>query len=339
MKKAATLWIVLCLIGLLFAGCGAPAVQMGGSTEPQADPGTTAATGTATLPTGATTKPTETPTEPVPTEPEAMIDPMVIFEEGGISITVTDLTAATGFGSYSGKDARLQLHVVNGTDRNIFLMATVNGVNINGISLEGALNHVVIPAGEEGDTFIFMEKGMLKEVGIDTIATIRCAGITVNDADTWERLYVVEEFSVNTVYAEGHTQPIDDTGAVIYDKNGITVIYRGTTQDSGGLEAKLLVKNSTQMDISVSTEGIALDGTVIDPDGINFGMFRTIYAQSVSYGEIEVDFPIPEELLEGGTVGEPGAISQVSFRLWIGNASSYEMIDRTDVLTVSTVAE
>lgn len=256
-----------------------------------------------------TAQPTET------TLPETTAGPrlesQVVYDAGGITITVRDLQE-----DWMG--TRINLLVENNTDRNIALSADVFAVN--GITVPGYL-YAEAAAGMKTNDSIELYADALKTANITRIATVRTGDARIVDSDSFERIAELE-LDLATDIAPGYQQGIDDSGEVLFEQEGIAVIARVISQELYGQTVELLVKNDTGKDIIVEAENISVNGYTLDA-----WLYEKVCADTVRFCALD--------LFSGG-LEENGIteIEKVTFRLKVLNARNLDTILKSEQLEV-----
>lgn len=271
--------------------------------------------GCADAPADDTSKPTGTqPSGTTVTEPESAkevtIDETVLFEENGIKVTATGLKKGL-----SGME--LKVLVENNSDKNIAFSAdefVINGVTVSGFG------YVEAAAGKKANDTLAFYATELETAGIETIASIRGADARVVDTDSFETLYAAP-FSLTTSAAD-HVQQIDDSGDVVYSKDGVTVISQLLEDELYGKSVCLLVKNETGEDVIVRADNVSVNGYTI-----NGWLYDAVYSDTVRY--CGLDF-LSSELEEN----EITQIEDVTFTLKIVDPESFDTIAQSDEIKV-----
>ena len=93
--------------------------------------------------------------------------------------------------------------------------------------------------------------------------------IDYNTTDTAKRYFqkLNEEYKKGYVDPESFSQTYDDSGEVIYDENGIKIVYQGVNSDDSifGPEAVLYIENNTEQTITVQSRDTSVNGFMMDP--------------------------------------------------------------------------
>ena len=90
-------------------------------------------------------------------------------------------------------------------------------------------------------------------------------------------------FAIETSASATYTQTIDETGDVLYDENGVTVIAKIFTDSFLGHTVRLLIKNNTGKDILASADNVSVNGFTV-----NAWMHNAVYVDTVRYCELDM---------------------------------------------------
>lgn len=236
----------------------------------------------------------------------------VIYDENDIKITVTGMKDG-----WLGPE--LTVEIVNDSDANIALMTgeyIVNGVTVDGTG------YVEAPAGEKVEEPVWIYQEALDMADIETVATIRCPDANIIDTDSYDTLYEIP-FELTTSAGADYDQAIDDSGEVVFEAQGVTVISQIYTDDTYGRSMCLLVKNDSGNDIAMETLDTVINGTTVSA-----GSYDVVYADTVRFCQLDL---IMAGLEEHGI----DSIEQISFTLRLFDESTYDSIAQSDTITVT----
>ena len=241
----------------------------------------------------------------------ASLEKQVIYDAGGIVITVTGLQE-----DWMG--TKVNLLVENSTDRNIALSGDVFAVN--GVTVPGYL-YAEAAAGMKTNDSLELYSDALETANITRIATIRTGDARIVDTDSFDILARVNMDLVTDV-GPGYQQGIDDSGEELFDEEDITVIAQVISEELYGKTVRLLVKNDTDKDIIVEAENISVNGFTLDA-----WLYEKILADTVRYCALD--------LFSGG-LEENGIaeIEKVTFQVKVLNAQNLDTILKSEQLEV-----
>lgn len=246
---------------------------------------------------------------------EPVLAEQVVYEEGGIRITVRGMEENT----MTGTDILILLE--NGTDRNVIFSGDL--FIVNGVTMPGYL-YAQAAAGTKANDTIELHREMLEAAGIGAVRTVAGYDARIVDADTYETLARVP-LELTTVYAGQDAFPPEQTGVELYRDQGITVIAQTLTEEFYGQTAQLLVKNDTGRNMIVEAEHIVVNGYTVDA-----WLYDTVAADTVRYCQLDL---FETGLAENGI----DRIDTVSFQLNFLDAESFETIAQSEVLTVEVM--
>lgn len=265
MKKKITLVMALCIALCGLAGCSGN----GGSTESTTTTAETTITTTAATEAETTTTTTATEKEEAPA-----VEGTVIYDANDIKITAGEFTTCKEYDD----EPVLALDIVNNTGKELTLYKlpmSMGGwmedlycltVDETGyINMDGTFT---IPA--ENDTnryYLHVGNFILEKYGFAEIPDIEFGfEIYAGDAETPFMTELVDV--VNPNYTGG-TPEIDESGEVMYDKDGVKIIMQGETYDADywGPQIKLYASNNSDKTVFIRIPETTLDGTAFDTYG------------------------------------------------------------------------
>lgn len=242
------------------------------------------------------------------------IEETVLYENGGIRVTAKGIED-----TITGVD--INLLVENDTANNIAVGCT--DFVVNGVTVDGYM-YIDVAAGKKSNGTLSLYNTSLKTAGIEDIATLKTFDAYISDTDTYMKTADIY-FEICTSIADTHTQTVDDTGDILFDQNGITVISKSLTKDYIGGTVTVLVKNSTGEDLIVQADNVSVNGytiSVLHSDAVCDGTVR--------FCEIE----LLETYLNENEIEE---IDEATFELVFLNPKTYETVAKTGELQIGPV--
>lgn len=249
-----------------------------------------------------------------PVSNEITIAETVLFEADGVRVTAKGLEEG-----WMGP--AIKVLVENDSDKNILL--TADAVSVNGYMMPGATVYAEVAAGKKANESISLMSSELSRSGIDTVAEIQMY-LRIQNPENWDTLRVSDLITLQTSEA-GYVQPVDDSGDMIYDYNGIRVVCKGLKQDLfwDGTIVFYLENNST-VPVSVYAENVSVNGFMQD-----VGMWSDMRS-----GTRLVDGMYLLDLsdLELESIED---VEEVEFNLRIVNSDSWDSIATTDAIRLT----
>ena len=210
-----------------------------------------------TVPT-ASTAPGNDP-EPEPTEPPEktmelpVIEPVVLYEKADVKITALELSYDRWFGP------QLKVRIENASEKD--LTFSVHEGAVNGFMVDLSLYTSVAHRAETTE-FITISESDLKLVGIETIDSIEFE-VLAYASDNWETYFDTDVLMIETGGASEFTY--DEAGEVLYDANGVRVIYQGLTEEEAfGTGLKLYAINSSDQTVTITLKDVSINGHEVD---------------------------------------------------------------------------
>lgn len=237
-------------------------------------------------------------------------DRLVAYDENGIKVIVTGINQNENF-------AEIDILVENNTEHDIAFGGTL--FMVNGITIEG-ITYTEAASGEQGSGKILFEKELLDEVGIQEIATVSSVYADVTDINAYELLFY-PELSFETEIAENYQQKIDDSGEVILQDAGVTVIYKPIARNHLGMQFILLVINDSGKDIYIKSNDVCVNGFATEGS-----LYDWVPADSVRFCDYQI---FVTELEEKGIE----TVEELSFSVSIQEKSTAMVICESGELT------
>lgn len=177
----------------------------------------------------------------------------VLYDENDIKVT-----AISYEDSWTGPD--IELLIENNSNRNVDI--TDKLLSVNGYMMSSGL-YAEVAAGKKSNETLSIWSSELEQAGIETVADIQFY-LSIVDPDSYDTIATSELLTLSTS-ASGFTQPVDDSGDVLYDENGIRVICKGLKQNAiWDGDVVFLIENNFGKAISVYAENVSVNGFMED---------------------------------------------------------------------------
>ncbi|MBQ0000287.1 MAG: hypothetical protein KBT01_01945 [Clostridiales bacterium] len=187
----------------------------------------------------------------------------VIWDAEDVVITADKMIETEGY-------KVLKLHAENNGTQDVSVMA--EKVWVNSVAMEDDII-IELPAGESLDYYMEFDKVLLHAVGIDTVASIELS-LMLFDPATYDDICAPELISLTTEGNEDYQQSYDESGDVIYDANGVKIIFKGRMPKYVIPVLAFFTENHSGADIYLDTDEVLLNGAESDlwiydhiPDG------------------------------------------------------------------------
>ena len=245
---------------------------------------------------------------------EITVAETVLYDVDGVKVT------ATGYEEgWTGPE--IKILVENNSDKNVLI--TSDSVSANGYMMPYAALYAEVAAGKKANETLSLMSSELDRSGIEVLAELQFY-LQIQDPETWETVATSELLTLTTSAAP-YDQPVDDSGDVLYDSNGIRIICKGLKQD------------------------IIWDGTVVFYMENNSGKEISVYAENVSVNGFMQDVGLWSDLrpstrlidgmsmidLSDLEIESIDQIENIEFNLRVVDANTWEDIVTTDVLTLN----
>lgn len=243
------------------------------------------------------------------------IEETVLYDANDVKIT------ATGYVVDEWNDPTIKILIENNSTQNIEVVS--DSVSVNGYMMSSASLYVEVAAGKKANESLCLSAYELEQAGIETIAEIQFR-ILLQDPDSWD-IVATSDLLTLTTSAAPYEQPVDDSGDVLYDSDGIRVICKGLKQDDlwDGILV-LYMENNSGKDISIYAEDVSINDFMQDMglwSDLRDGTKRVDGMAIV--GLIDLDIESIDE------------IKNIEFTLRIDDAQTWENIVTTDVISLN----
>lgn len=187
---------------------------------------------------------------------DVTVEEAEIFNQDGVSVTVTGFDPDDLFGP------TLSVTIVNSSDQDVIVQA--KNVVVNGYALNSASLYCTVAAGKSANDELQFYTSDVKACGLETFATITF-DLSAIDPDTFQSLSTATSVTVTTSAPETFVQPVDDSGDVVYDRNGVRVVCKGLKEDAiwDGVVV-FYVENTTDQDVYVHSTNLSVNGFMED---------------------------------------------------------------------------
>lgn len=244
---------------------------------------------------------------------EVTIEEQVLYDDNDVKITATGLEDGL-FGT------ELKLLIENNSDKSITVQA--RGANVNGFMVGTMMSADVAPGKKANDELTFETSG-LKECGIESIAVMEFY-FHVFDSSSWEEIFDTDFITVKTSVADTYVQPVDDSGEVLVDSNGVKIVAKGLSESGSfwGPGVILYIENNSDENITIQVRDVSVNGFMVD---------SSMSEDVVSGKKAISDVQFFSTDLEDNNITE---ITEVELYFHIFNEESWEAIFDSEVITI-----
>ena len=245
---------------------------------------------------------------------EVTIAETVLYEADGIKVTAKSL--ADGL-----LGTEVKLLIENDSSKNILI--TSGSVSANGYMMPTAALYAEVAAGKKANESLTLMSSELDQCGIETLAELQFY-LQIQDPETWETIKTTDLITLATS-ATGYTQPVDDSGDVLYNENGYKVVCKGLKQDIiwDGTVVFYMENNSNKA-VSIYAENVSVNGFMQE-----VGLWSDLRPSTKMIDGMSM---IDLSDLEITNIDE---IKTIEFNLRIVDAETWEDIVTTDAMTLN----
>ena len=245
---------------------------------------------------------------------EVTIAETVLYEADGIKVTAKSL--ADGL-----LGTEVKLLIENDSSKNILI--TSSSVSANGYMMPTAALYAEVAAGKKANESLTLMSSELDQCGIETLAELQFY-LQIQDPETWETIKTTDLITLATS-ATGYTQPVDDSGDVLYNENGYKIVCKGLKQDIiwDGTVVFYMENNSNKA-VSIYAENVSVNGFMQE-----VGLWSDLRPSTKMIDGMSM---IDLSDLEITNIDE---IKTIEFNLRIVDAETWEDIATTDAMTLN----
>ena len=245
---------------------------------------------------------------------EVTIAETVLYEADGIKVTAKSL--ADGL-----LGTEVKLLIENDSSKNILI--TSSSVSANGYMMPTAALYAEVAAGKKANESLTLMSSELDQCGIETLVEMQFY-LQIQDPETWETIKTTDLITLATS-ATGYTQPVDDSGDVLYNENGYKVVCKGLKQDIiwDGTVVFYMENNSNKA-VSIYAENVSVNGFMQE-----VGLWSDLRPSTKMIDGMSM---IDLSDLEITNIDE---IKTIEFNLRIVDAETWEDIVTTDAMTLN----
>lgn len=305
MKRSQVLAIVMAVCLFMSFALGSSST----STE-----STKAITGTGDAADDSGSKEADVTTQAKPATPT--IEEAVVYDVDGIKITAKEYVTDSIWGD------GIKFLIENDTTKNI--MVGCNALIVNNYMISD-LFATEVAAGKKTNETMTLSSSQLKAAGIDVIGQVEVY-FHIYDSDSYDTIANTDCVLIKTSLFDQMDTKADDSGEVLYEKDGIKIIGKYVNDsDFWGAAILLYVENNSDRNVVIHAENVSINGFTFDAAIFS----STVYAGKKAYDDITL---LSSELEENGIK----SVEEVSLKFKILDPDSYETIDKSDEITFKT---
>lgn len=189
------------------------------------------------------------------TKKGATIEELVLVDQDGIKVTAKSLELE---GSFIGP----QLKVLVENESEAAVIVQVRDVSINGITVESPFSCNVAAGKKANDEISFMSSE-LERAGITDLGEIELK-LHIFDSETWDAVLDTEAITIKTSLAGTFEQVVDDSGQVLYEENGVKIVFKGLEEESFmGPKLDLYLENNGDKGVTVQVRDFSVNGFMV----------------------------------------------------------------------------
>lgn len=242
------------------------------------------------------------------------MESQIIYEDHGILIEMDS------FGLLYD-DPAMYLTISNTSEQNVTV--STEFVVVNGYMMGYSGLYCETPAGETVQTFLRLDWEDLSDAGIDTVADIILC-LDLYDSDDYSDVAANVQIALETE-AAGLVQNVDDSGTLVYEADGVRLIFKDVqVDDYGDATLRFFAENLTDHPVNIGADMIYLNDQ--ETDGM---LWCHLQPNTRSVDPVYI-FDLSEYKIE-----KTEDIDRIRLELYIENAENWETAYQTAVIDTS----
>ena len=239
------------------------------------------------------------------------VEEKVLVDQNNVKITMTGIDKGI-FGT------ELKLLIENNSDAGLTIQT--RDASVNGFMTDTMMSQD-IAAGKKSNSSITFSASDLEKSGITTISDIEFK-FHVFTTEDWEDYLNTDVVRVETSAYGSFEQPVDDSGKVFYEQNGIRIIGKGLSSNDSifGPGLIMYIENNTDKNITVQSRDTSINGFMVE----------TSMSEDVIAGKTALTF-FDTSLEENGI----SDVESVETSFHVFDMESWDTIVDTDPITIN----
>lgn len=242
------------------------------------------------------------------------MEPRTVYEDHGIRIAVES------FGLLYDNPAVL-VTITNTSDRNITV--STDSMAVNGYMMNASGLFYETQAGETVQTHLRLYAEDLEAAGIETVANVQLY-LDLYDGDDYSDIDPNVRIELETS-AAGLAQPVDDSGTVVYDADGVRLIFKDMqVDDYGDAILYFFAENLTDHPVNIGADMVYLNDR--ETDGM---LWCHLWPDTRSIDQVYI-FDLSEYKIKSAA-----DIEHIRLELAVENAENWETVYETAVIDIT----
>jgi len=241
------------------------------------------------------------------------VAPRTVYEDHGIAITVES------FGLWYDNPAML-VTISNTSDRNVTV--STDSMAVNGYMINSAGLFYETQSGETVQTYLRLYADDLEEAGIETVSQVQMR-LDLYDGDDYSDIDHDIWIELETS-ATGVAQTVDDSGILVYDADGVRLIFKDAQVDEyGDGQLRFFVENLTDHPVNIGSDMVYLNDQ--ETDGM---LWCQLWPNTRSVNAVYL-FDLAEY-----KISKTSDIRNITLELYIENAENWETVYETVLIDI-----
>lgn len=242
------------------------------------------------------------------------IEEQVLLDQDGVKITAKEYVEDFLFGE------GIKILVENTSEGNVGIQC--NAVIVNNYMIAD-LFACEVAAGKKANETIYLLSTELEAAGIENIGQIELY-FHIYNSDTYSTLFESECITIQTSGFSDMDVTPDDSGAELYNEDGIRIVGKVVDKNSfWGSAVLLYLENTSGRNVLVTCDNMSINGFMV-----NGYLYSTIYDGKMAIDEIII---MQSDLDEN----EIDSVEEIELSFTIIDADSFMSVTETDAIKFS----
>jgi hypothetical protein len=187
--------------------------------------------------------------------PQEEFAEQILYEDDSIKIVFTGMEE-----SMFGKD--INVYIENNSEENITVQ--VRDCSVNGFMMDPIFSSDVAAGKKANDSMTLMSSN-LESNNITDISTVELS-FHVFDTETLDTIFETDPVIINFGGTGGDESPSPSaTGELLYEGNGITIMYQSVSEGLFGPEINVSISNDSEENVTIQVRDCSVNGFMMDP--------------------------------------------------------------------------
>lgn len=241
------------------------------------------------------------------------ISETVLVDESGVKITAKSLDIGDWYGP------EIKLLIENNTDTGLTVQC--RNLSVNGYMVDSLIS-CDVASGKKANDGLTIYASSLEQCGIKTIADVEFS-FHIFTTDGWDDYLDTAPVVIRTSAADTYSYEYDDSGDLLYQENGITIISKGMYSGDGEQGLSVYIQNESGFPITAQIRDLSINGFMSD----------CIFSPDIANGKRAISsIKFSSSSIEENEITE---IEDVTFRFHVFNSEDWGETFGSEPITIT----